>query len=172
LPADPFPVANLAIALVLRDCAVTADRFGTLYIDPLVPKNVVSAALLTRGTDEFRDDGLSTIPLQEAASLRRRCDAIQSEMFLQAVQWDKRQMLTAAAMEEQMIQLRMLAAAGYSRTELEAEQHSIIEFQDGIWPHYFERILARPADQVPFFQRLKAFAEGRLPALFLPLALD
>jgi hypothetical protein len=172
LPADPFPVANLGIALVLRDCAVTADRFGTLYINPLSPKNVVAAALLTRGTDEFRDDGLSTILLQEAASLRRRCDAIQSEMFLQAVQWDARQMLTAGAMEEQMIQLRMLAAAGFDRSELEAEQQAIIEFQERIWPYYFERILARSSGEVPFFQRLRAFAEGRLPALFLPLALD
>jgi hypothetical protein len=171
LPNPAFPVANLAIALVLRDVSISADRFGTLYIEPLGPENVVAAALLSRGQDELRDDGLGEIPLKEAAPMRRRAGEIQNAMFLQIAGWDLRQRLTAGAQEEQMLQLRMLAAAGYDRSAIEAEQRSIMEFQDAIWPYYFERILNRAAGEVPFFQKMEAFAKGSAPRLFSPLHL-
>lgn len=171
LPRTPLPIGNLAIALVVRDTCITADRFGTLYMDPFAPENIVAGSLLTRGEDEFRDDGLTEIDINEASALRREADAIQNSMFLQLASWDFEQRLTAGAQEEQMFHLRMLAAAGYNRAEIEAEQQLLLDFHDEIWPVYFDAISKREPSQIPFFRRMEAFAKGEIPTLYSPLRL-
>ena len=168
LPPRPFPVANLAIALVLRDTKITTDRFGTLYIDPLTPKHLVRASLLTRGKDEFIDEGLSSIPVAEAKGLGRLCDEIQEHMFLQIAAWDVRQRMAAGVLQEHMLLLRMLSAAGFQRGEIEAEQKAIIERSDPIIRRYFESSLARPVEKLPFYAKLGAFAAGQASSLFTP----
>lgn len=112
LPSNPFPTANLAIALVLRNVDIKADRHGTLYIDPMGPANIVSAALLSRGSSTYRDEGLTTIPISEAQSFRRFCDDIQEYMFLQVASWSRLQRVEAAIYQEEMVFLRVLALAG------------------------------------------------------------
>ena len=168
LPPNPFPVANLAIALVLRDIRTSADRFGTLYIDPLTPKELLATALLTRGTDEFRDDGLSAIPVGEAKGLGRLCDEIQEHMFLQIASWDVRLRMAAGVLQEHMLLLRMLNAAGFSRAEIESEQKVIFERSAPVVDRYFERSLARPVEKLPFYGKLGTFAAGQAPAVFTP----
>lgn len=171
LPGEAFPVANLAIALVLRDTNVTADRFGTLYLDPLGPKQVVAASLLTRGADAYTDTGLSSIPVTEAKALGRLCDSIQEHMFLQIAGWDLRQRMAAGVLQEHMLLLRMLSAAGYSRAEIETEQLQVFESSEPIIARYFDGALARPVEQLPFYQRIGAFAAGQSPSLFTPLSM-
>ncbi len=170
LPDTQFPVANLAIALVLRDVNITSDRFGTLYIDPLGPEKVISASLLTRGKDAYVDEGLSQIPLGEARSLRRLCDEIQEFMFLQIACWDLRQRMAAGVFQEHMYLLRMISAAGCSRDEILAEQQHILATSEPITRRYFESILARSTEQLPFYQKLGAFVAGTVPQLFTPLS--
>ena len=168
LPERPFPTANLAIALVVRGTQITADRFGTLYLDPFGPENVVSASLLTRGSNAFVDEGLSRIPLSEAKALRLLCDEIQEFMFLQIAGWDVRQRMEAGIYQEHMLLLRVLSAAGFSLAELEAEQRRTFELAKPIVERFFETCLARPTEQLPFYQRLGAFAGGSASALFTP----
>lgn len=169
LPAEPFPHGNLAIALVLRDVNITADRFGTLYIDPLGPEKVVAASLLTRGKDAFTDEGLSEVPVDQAKALRRRCDDIQEYMFLQVAGWDLRQRMAAGVYQEHVLLLRMLSAAGFSRAEIEAEQQRIFELSGPIIDRYFDRCLARSVEELPFYRNIGAFASGAAPTLFTRL---
>jgi hypothetical protein len=168
LPPRSFPVANLAIALVLRDTKIVTDRFGTLYIDPLTPQQLVRAALLTRGKDEFVDEGLSAIPVTEAKALGRLCDDIQEHMFLQIASWDLRQRMAAGVLQEHMLLLRMLSAAGFQRAEIEAEQKIIFKRSNPIIERYFESFLARTVEKLPFYAKLAAFAAGQAPSLFTP----
>jgi hypothetical protein len=168
LPARPFPVGNLAIALVLRDTQVVTDRFGTLYIDPLTPKELVRASLLTRGKDEYVDEGLTAIPVSEAKAFGRMCDDIQEHMFLQIASWDVRQRMAAGVLQEHMLLLRMLSAAGFRRAEIEAEQKAIFERSRPIIERYFESSLARPVEKLPFYAKLGAFAAGQAASLFTP----
>jgi hypothetical protein len=171
LPEQPFPIANLAIAMVLRDVDIKADRIGTLYIEPLNPENVVSASLLTRGTDEFRDDGLTQIDLSEARLLRRRCDDIQATMFLQLAEWDSRQRMEAGVRQEETLLLRMLASAGFTRSEIESEQKILSLRHEQVWGPNFDSIMATPSDQLPFFKKLGRFAAGEISDLYSPLVL-
>lgn len=168
LPPEPFPVANLAIAFVVRDAQIEADRFGTLYIDPLGPENVVSASLLTRGSDFFVDAGLSDIPLLEARSLRRRCDYIQDFMFLQIAMWDPLQRLVAGVMDEQAFFLRLMSGAGFDRSELETLQQSLLRQCSQVNATIFDDIARRKTEQLPFFNKLGQFVAGEIPHLFTP----
>lgn len=170
LPADPFPYGNLAIAMVLRGTTVAADRFGTLYIDPLGPENVVAASLMTRGGDAFTDEGLHPIDIADARLLRRHCDDIQEYLFLQIASWDLRQRMAAGVYQEQMLLLRMLSAAGFDRAEIEAEQQRLFTLSAPIIDRYFERSLARTVEQLPFYQKIGAFAGGTAPTLFTRFA--
>jgi hypothetical protein len=169
LPATAFPVANLAIAMVVRDTTVSADRFGTLYLDPLGPDNIVAASLLTRGRDAFVDQGLDTIPLAESGPLARLCDDIQESLFLQIAGWDLRQRMAAGVHQEHMLLLRMLSAAGWGRAEVVAEQQRIFGASEPIIARYFESCLARPVERLPFYAKLGAFAAGQAKSLFTPL---
>lgn len=171
LPEQPFPTANLAIALVLRDVDIKADRVGTLYIEPLGPANVVAAALLTRGTDEFRDDGLTQIDLSEARPLRRRCDDIQAYMFLQLAEWDLRQRMEAAVRQEETLLLRMLASAGFNRREIEDEQQILSRRHERVWGRHFDSVMSTPSNRLPFFQKLGRFVAGEIADLYTPLVL-
>jgi hypothetical protein len=172
LPDKPFPTANLAIALVLKDVSIQADRHGTLYIEPLSAMNVVSASLLTRGGSPYRDEGLSKIPVTEASALRRSCDEIQEYMFLQVAGWDVRQRMEAGVFQEQLVMLRILAAAGFDQRELEQEQLVLFERCARVYGPYFEAILARRSDQIPFFVKLNDFMARRIPRIFTPLVLS
>jgi hypothetical protein len=172
LPEKPFPSANLAIAFVLRDVSIQADRHGTLYIDPLSAKNVVSAALFTRGSSPYRDEGLTQISVTEASSLRRVCDAIQEYMFLQVANWDKRQRVEAGIYQEQLVSLRILAAAGFDQRELENEQQILFKRCERVYGPYFEAILSRRSDEIPFFNKLADFMARRIPRIFTPLVLS
>lgn len=169
LPSRPFPVANLAIALVVRGSTVIADRFGTLYLDPLSGDHVVAASLLTRGRDAYVDEGLQELPLGEANALARLCDDIQESLFLQIAGWDLRQRMAAGVQQEHMLLLRMLSAAGYTRDEILAEQQRIFAASRPIIDRYFDACLARPVERLPFYARLGAFAAGQAPSLFTPL---
>lgn len=169
LPPKPFPVANIAIALILKDTAVTADRFGTLYIDPLTAAQVVAAALLTRGKDAYRDEGLTNLQVDDARDLGRLCDDIQEHMFLQIAAWSLRQRMAAGVLQEHMLLLRMLSAAGYNRAQIESEQRRIFSASAPIIERYFDKSLARSVDQLPFYGKLNAFAGGVSNSLFTPL---
>lgn len=169
LPPQPFPWANLAIALLVRDTDITADRFGTLYLDPLAPGNILAAGLLTRGRDALVDEGLSVIPLSEAGPLARLCDDIQEFLFLQIAGWDLRQRMAAGVHQEHMLLLRMLSAAGHSREEVIAQHDRILHDSQPIIDRYFESCLARPVEKLPYYAKLGAFAAGQSPTLFTPL---
>lgn len=171
LPSTPLPYANLAIALVLKDVTITADRVGTLYIDGLAPDKLVSASFLTRGQDELRDDGLAELDLAEARSLRERCDDIQAFMFLQLAGWNRRQRMEAAVRQEETLLLRMLASAGYDRSEIEREQQILSRRHERVWGSYFDTILECPSDKLPFFAKLREFISGNLSELYNPLVL-
>lgn len=168
LPERPFPTANLAIALLLRDVEVRADRFGTLYIEPLGPANLVAASLLTRGSDPYCDEGLRELPLSETVSLRRLCDEIQESMFLQIAGWDYRQRLEAGVFQEETYALRLLAGAGYSLIEIEREQKILFERCARVYGRHFDEILAKPVDQLPFYRKLGAFIADPARGLFTP----
>lgn len=170
LPDEPFPVASLAIAMVLKDVTVRADRFGTLYIDPMGPEQVVSASLLTRGADFFDREELSEIPVSEAKSLRRKCDDIQDFMFLQVAGWDANQRLWAGVMDEQMWFIRLLAGAGFSRAELERHQQEMFRKFSQVTANCADSIASRTTDQLPFFVKLNAFIAGDRKRLFTPFA--
>jgi hypothetical protein len=172
LPDEPFPTANLAIALILKDVSIQADRHGTLYIEPLSAINVEAASLLTRGVNPYRDEGLSQIPITEAPLLRRACDKIQEYMFLQVAGWDKRQRMEAGVFQEQLVMLRVLAAAGYGERELEEEQQILFKRCSQVYGPYFETILSRRSDQIPFFEKLSNFMARRIPRIFTPLVLS
>jgi hypothetical protein len=169
LPSRPFPIGNLAIALVLRDVSVTADRFGTLYVEPLGPPQVSAAALLTRGPDEYVDEGLSTLPLAEARGLGRLCDDIQEQMFLQLAGWDQKQRVAAGVYQEHMLFLRMLAAAGLQRSQVKTELLRIFSRSQPWIDCYFERTVTRSVEQLPFYRKLGEFAAGQRADLFTPL---
>lgn len=168
LPPEPFPVANLAIALVVRDAMIEADRFGTLYVDPLNASNIVSASLFTRGSDFFVDAGLSEIPLSEARALSRRCDEIQEFMFLQIAMWDPLQRLAAGVFDEQAFFLRLMAGAGLGRAELEALQQTIMQRCAQVTAPIYDDVARRTTDQLPFFAKLGRFVGGEIPRLFTP----
>ena len=169
LPPQQFPVANLAIAMIVRDTSIVADRFGTLYLDPLGAANIAAASLLTRGSDAFVDEGLSAIALSEAGPLARLCDDIQEFFFLQVAGWDLRQRMAAGVQQEHMLLLRMLSAAGYSRDEILGEQQRIFHDSRPIIERYFESFLARSVAQLPYYEKLGAFAAQQVPSLFTPL---
>jgi hypothetical protein len=169
LPKEPFPVASIAIVLVLRGAKVQADRFGTLYVDPMRAENIVSASLLTRGNDFFVDKGLTEIPIGEAASLRRKCDDVQDHMFMQVAGWDLRQRLAAAVMDEQMFLTRFTAGAGFNRTELEAIQDELFAGFENINANVFDSVLNTKTEDLPFFQKLGAVMSGQRERLFTPL---
>ena len=171
LPPKPFPVANIAIGLILRDTSVTADRFGTLYVNPLTTAQVVAAALLTRGKDAYRDEGLTTLPVSDARDLGRLCDDIQEHMFLQIAAWSLRERMAAGVWQEHMLLLRMLAAAGYDRAQIETEQTRIFSASTPIIERYFEKSLVRSVDQLPFYRKLNAFAVGSSKSLFTPICI-
>ena len=170
LPDEPFPYGNLAIAMVLKDVSVSADRFGTLYVDPLGPEQLVAAALMTRGTDPWIDEGLTTIPVTDAKALRRRCDEVQEYFFLQAAMWDLPQRTMAGVCQEHMLLLRMLSAAGFKRDEIVAEQQKIFRLSQPIIDRYFESALARSVDKLPFYVKVGGFAGGTEPTLFTRFA--
>ena len=170
LPDEPFPYGNLAIAMVLRDVSVSADRFGTLYVDPLGPEQLVAAALLTRGTDPWIDEGLTTIAVTEAKALRRRCDEVQEFFFLQAAMWDLPQRMMAGVCQEHMLLLRMLSAAGFTRDEILAEQQEIFRLSKPIIDRYFQSTLERPVEKLPFYVKIGGFAGGTEPMLFTRFA--
>lgn len=170
LPDEPFPVASLAIAMVLKDVSIKADRFGTLYIDPLGPENIVSASLLTRGTDFFIREDLSEIPLSEAKSLRRKCDEIQDFMFLQVACWDVDQRLYAGVMDEQMWFIRLLAGAGFNRAELELQQQAMFRKFEQVTRSCAASIASRKTADLPFFVKLGNFIGGQEKRLFTPFA--
>lgn len=172
LPSNPFPTANLAIALVLRNVNIKADRHGTLYIDPMAPANVMSASLLSRGSNPYRDEGLTIIPISEAKSLRRICDDIQEYMFLQVASWSKRQRVEAAIFQEEMVLLRILAAAGYHQAELEQEQQVLFERCARVYERHFDSIMSLPSQQLPFFRKVSDFVVGKVPNIFSPLSLS
>ncbi|HVW70745.1 MAG TPA: hypothetical protein VHB68_17325 [Steroidobacteraceae bacterium] len=172
LPRRPFPTANLAIVLVLRDVNVKADRFGTLYIEPMGPGHLVAATLLTRGADPYHDEGLQVISASEAHSLRRLCDEIQEYMFLQVASWDYRQRFEAGIFQEQTILLRILAAAGFGRSELEREQELILARGARIMGGRLEAIAARTTEQLPFFRRLGERLAQRTTRIFTPFTLS
>jgi len=172
LPGTLFPTANLAIALLLRDVQVQADRFGTLYINPLGTSNILAASLLTRGTDPYLDEGLTTIPVAEARSLRKLCDEIQEFMFLQVAEWDFRQRMETAVFHEQIWLLRVLAAAGYARSELEREQQSLFTLAERVYGRHFESIMSRKTAELPFYRKLGEFVAGRRATMFTRFAHD
>lgn len=171
LADQPFPTANLAIAFVVREAQVEADRFGTLYIEPLTPQNVVSASLWTRGSDPYIDEGLTQLPLSDVATLRKVCDDVQEFMFLQVANWTDRQKLENGIFQKEMIVLRMLAGAGYTRQELEKEQVVLSDRCQRVYGPHLEKIASRAADQSTFYKALGEFAGGNRPALFTPLTL-
>ncbi|SCW34398.1 hypothetical protein SAMN02927924_00068 [Sphingobium faniae] len=171
LPAEPFPLANVAVALQVKGAAIRSDRFGTLYVDPLGPENVVAGALLTRGVDAFTDEELKAVPVKQARSLSRKANELQSEFFLQLAQWSFEDRLLAGAMEEAMLQLRMLSAAGFTRSEIEREQQEMQAFQDRFWPRFLPAISKRAAADIVFFQRLGEFAAGQRETMFRPFKL-
>jgi hypothetical protein len=171
LPQRPFPTANLAIALVLRGVEIEADRVGTLYIEPLNAANVVAASLMTRGTDEFRDDGLTSIDLSEAKSLRNLCDDIQASSFLQLAAWSPTQRMEAGVRQEETLLLRMLASAGYNREEIEREQAVLSIRHERVWGRHLESIMSCPSDQLLFFKKLARFVTGEITDLYTPLVL-
>lgn len=170
LPEEPVPYANLAIAMVLKDVNVSADRFGTLYVDPLGPEQLVAAGLFTRGTDPWTDEGLRGIPVTEARALRRRCDEVQEFFFLQAAMWDLPQRMMAGVCQEHMLLLRMLSAAGFTRDEIIAEQQAIFRLSQPIIDRYFQSTLERPVEKLPFYVNIGAFAGGTAPTLFTRFA--
>ncbi|NNM01286.1 MAG: hypothetical protein HKO62_11090 [Gammaproteobacteria bacterium] len=170
LPEEPFPVGNIAIAMVLKDVEVSADRFGTLYVEPLAGENVVAASLLTRGTDAYTDTGLEQLPITEARSLRRHCDDIQEFLFLQIASWDLKHRMAAGVYQEHMLLLRMLAAAGYDRAEIEAAQQEIYASSSAIIDKFFDASLARKVEELPFYQKIGAFAGGTSETIFTPLS--
>jgi len=171
LPDEPFPTANLAIAFVVREAKVEADRFGTLYIEPLTPQNVVSASLWTRGSDPYVDEGLTQLPLSDAAIFRKVCDEVQEFMFLQVANWTDRQKLENGIFQKQMFVLRMLAGAGYSGRELEKEQAVLSDRCQRVYGPHLEKIASRATDQSIFYKALADFAGGSRTGLFTPLTL-
>lgn len=171
LPKTQFPYANLAIALVLKDVRISADRVGTLYINELTAENVVSASLLTRGNDEFMDEGLTQVDVGKANQLEQLCDEIQESMFLQIASWNLRQRMEAAVRQEETLLLRMLASAGYSREEIEREQSILSERHERVWGASFNKILNCPSQELPFFLKLSKFVNGEIKQLYKPLIL-
>ena len=169
LPSRPFPTAKLAIALLLQEVDVKADRFGTLYIDPLGPANVVAASLLTRGVDPYSDSGLSEVPISEARSLRRLCDEIQEYMFMQVASWDLRQRMEAGVLQKQTFFARLLAGAGFDRREIEREQEILFDRCGRVFNRQFESILSRSTDQLPFYRKLGDFMSQKIATIFTPL---
>lgn len=172
LPKPAFPTANLAIAFTLRDTDIKADRHGTLYIEPLQPENIVSAGLMTRGTDPYVDEGLSTIPIKETNHLRHTAEEIQEKMFMQVANWGNVQRIEAAIYQEEMFLLRLLAAAGFDRSELEKEQLILVDRCRQVYGRHFERILSTPTNQLPFFVKVKDFMSRKTSKIFTPFTIN
>lgn len=165
LPSDPFPVANLAVALVVKQADIVGDRFGTLYIEPLHDENVARAALFTRDpAGEVR-----TLPLAEADAYRRRLDAIQEEMFLQVAGWTFDQRMAAGHYQTLMLLARILRSADVGEPEVQAFLDRAFDVAVRMWQTAGVDIARRQADDMPFYGKSAAFASGEIAHIFTPL---
>jgi hypothetical protein len=126
---------------------------------------------MTRGADEFRDDGLTQIDLREVRGLRNLCDDIQAAMFLQLASWDRRQRMEAGVRQEETLLLRILASAGYDRSEIEREHQLLSVRHERVWGRNFESIMSCPTEKLPFFNKIGQFARGEIEEIFTPLIL-
>lgn len=171
-PLPPLDVANLAIALQLRGCDISADRFGTLHPRPLTSKNVVAAALLTRQPDPFEDTGLVGIPLARAGALRRQCERRHAALRERVSRWEPSRRLAAGVDQSYALLCRLLRAAGASVEELEAAHRHARDASAAIVARHRERNLLRAPAELPFFAKLARYVDGEEPRLFTPFEAD
>lgn len=169
-PAEPLPYASLAIALVVEGVEFQADRFGTLYLDPWSRDSIVAAGLYTRGQDEWTPGPLETVDLDVARDLRRRCEDVQEEMFLQLARMSVPQRLAVGQTRQLKFSLFPLSSAGMTRAEIEAELERYAGLTRQIWDEQLETTLA--AEKLPFYARLDDYLAGRRPNLFTPLRVN
>jgi hypothetical protein len=166
-PTEPLPYASLAIALVVEGVEFQADRFGTLYLDPWSADSIVAASLYSRGTDEWAPGPLESVDLGIARDLRRRCEDVQEEMFLQLATMSVPQRLAVGQTRQLKFSLCPLSSAGMTRAEIEAELERYSGLTRQIWDEQLETTLA--AEKLPFYARLDDYLAGRRPNLFTPL---
>lgn len=167
-PLPPLDVANLAIALQLRGCDISADRFGTLHPRPLSAKNLVAAALLTRQPDPFGDAGLVGIALARVGALRRQCEARHAALRERISRWEPSRRMAAGVDQSYALLCRLLRAAGASVEELEAAHRHARDASAPIVARHLERNLRRAPSELPFFAKLLRYVDGEEPRLFTP----
>lgn len=166
--ADLAECGSLAIAMLVRDCDIAADRFGTLHLQPWEAHNVACASLLTRGPAPLAEEELSEIPIARAAELRRRCEEQHALLSAQIAQWDRSRRLSAGIGLAHRLLCRLLTAAGYSRAELEQAQRDAQQASVPIVARHFDRNLRRADDELPFFAKVREAREGSGSRLFTP----
>lgn len=164
-PDHPFPHPNLAIAMVLRNATITSDRFGTLYMEPFRPENIVGASLYTRGVE----DSLAIIDLGAAAELQRKCDEVQEAMFLQLANWDFMQRLAAGHYQSLMVLVRILRSSGAAEADVQTFLRKAFEVSAAFFAERGASIAKRSTDELPFYGRTAAFLAGEAGHLFSPL---
>lgn len=168
LPSNPFPFANLAVALVIRDASIIGDRFGTLYVEPLDEQNLVRAGLFTRDPS----GGLRQVQLSDADFLRARLDEIQEEMFMQVAGWTFDQRMAAGHYQTLMLLVRMLRSAEFAEVEVQAYLRRACDIAERMWQSLGADIARRPADGLPFYGKSTAFAAGSISSIFSPLTVS
>ncbi|MCC2656461.1 MAG: hypothetical protein K0Q76_1569 [Panacagrimonas sp.] len=159
----PVEVASLAIAIQVRDCDITADRFGTLHLQTWDTARLVAASLLTR-----TDQGLCGIPIARAGDLRRQFEARQAALRQRVADWQVARRMSAGIGQAHALLCRLLTAAGCSHEELEIARQRAREAGAPIVARHFDRNLQRAPEELPFFIKLRAYLAGDEPRLFTP----